>query len=298
MKSATPPLLLVPYKEVRHEQPDDCLHYEAVAVRGREMNWTIPAHRHQGLHQIQLLERGRISGTVDGRPVQAQAPAVLLIAPGSVHAFRHSRDAAGHQATIPSATLEQLLAGTQLVASGLGQSFVLADLSPEDAAECSGLFEMLAREFRGAGPGRVPALLAIATLLAVLLLRLHGEQARKAQAPGARDALVQRFRALAEEHFKAQRQLGFYAQALGVTPDHLSRSCRSATSQSALQLLHERLMLEARRLLAYTPMPVQKVSEAIGYEDPAYFSKFFTRATGHSPTQYRALAARGVKAPR
>ena len=298
MKPAAKPLLLVPFREVRHEQPDDCLHYEAVAVRGKEMDWTIPAHRHEGLHQIQFLERGRISGTVDGRPVEAAAPAILLIAPGSVHGFRHARDTSGHQLTIPSATLQQLLAGTRLMDAGLGTSFVLTELTPEARAECSALFDMLAREFRGGGAGRVPALLAAATLLTVLLLRLHGEHSQKEQTPGARDALVQRFRALAEQHFREHRGLPFYAEALGVTPDHLSRSCRNATRQSALQLLHERLMLEARRLLAYTPMSILEVAAAIGYQDPAYFSKFFTRATGHSPSQYRALADRGVKAPR
>ena len=297
MKSAAP-LLLVPFREVRHEQPDDCLHYEPVAVRGQEMDWTIPAHRHEGLHQIQFLERGQISGTVDGRPVQARAPAILLIAPGSVHGFRHTRDTAGHQLTLPSATLQQLLAGTRLADSGLANSFVLTELTPEARKECALLFEMLAREFRGSGAGRVPALLASATLLAVLLLRLHGEQTQKAQAPGARDALVQRYLALVEIHFREHRGLPFYAQALGVTPDHLSRSCRNLSRQSALQLLHERLVLEARRLLAYTPMSVVEVASAIGYQDPAYFSKFFSRATGHSPSQYRALAAQGVKAPR
>ena len=297
MKSSAAPLLLVPFREVRHEQPDDCLHYEPVAVRGQEMDWTIPAHRHEGLHQIQFLERGQISGTVDGKAVHAKAPALLLIAPGSVHGFRHTHDTAGHQLTIPSTTLQQLVDGTRLADTGLGQSFVLADLSAESCSECALLFGLLAREFKEHRTGRVPALLATATLLAVLLLRLHGEHTQKAQVPGARDALVQRYRALVEQHFREHRDLPFYAHALGVTPDHLSRSCRNVMRQSAQQLLHERLMLEARRLLAYTPMTVLEVAAAIGYQDPAYFSKFFARATGHSPSQYRALAARGVKAP-
>lgn len=297
MKPAATPLLLVPFREVRHEQPDDCLHYEPVAVRGQQMDWTIPAHRHDGLHQIQFLEAGHIEGTVDGQPVQADAPAILLIAPGSVHGFRHTHDTAGHQLTIPTATLQRLLGGDHLADIGLGNSFVLAALAPEARAECAALFAMVAREFRGHGAGRVPALLASATLLAVLLMRLRGERIGKVQAPGARDALVQRYLALTEQHFREHRPLSFYAEALGVTPDHLSRTCRNVTRESALQLLHERLMLEARRLLAYTPMSVAEVAAAIGYQDPAYFSKFFTRAVGHSPSWYRALAARGVKAP-
>ncbi|MDM0046660.1 helix-turn-helix domain-containing protein [Variovorax dokdonensis] len=297
MKTAAAPLLLVPFREVRHEQPDDCLHYEPVAVRGREMDWTIPAHRHEGLHQIQYLERGRIAGTVDGLSIDAAAPALLLVAPGAMHGFRHTRDTAGHQLTIPSATLQQLFQGTRLADTGLASSFVLTDLAGPARDEAASLFERLAREFRGNSAGRVPALLATATLLAVLLWRLHGERVQQAQAPGARDALVQRYLALVEQHFREHRGLPFYAHALGVTPDHLSRSCRNLTRQSALQLLHERLMLEARRLLAYTPMPVQEVALAIGYQDPAYFSKFFARATGHAPSQYRALAAQGVRLP-
>jgi len=296
--SAAAPLLLVPFREVRHEQPDDCLHYESVAVRGREMGWTIPAHRHTGLHQIQFLERGSISGTLDGRPLQAQAPALLVVAPGTVHGFSHTRDTAGHQLTIPSTTLQQLLLGTRLAETVLATSFVLTDMAPAARSECAALFERVASEFRGNGTGRVPALLATATLLAVLLLRLHGEHVAQARARGARDTLVQRYLALLEQHFREQHGLPFYADALAVTPDHLSRSCRHSSRQSAQQMLHERLMLEARRLLAYTPMPVQAVAAAIGYPDPAYFSKFFARATGHSPSHYRLLAAQGITAPR
>ena len=65
--------------------------------------------------------------------------------------------------------------------------------------------------------------------------------------------------------------------------------------KSALDIVHERLMLEARRLLAYTSMPVAQVAEQLGYADPAYFSKFFARAVGQTPTTYRSLVARGVQ---
>ena len=81
------PLLLIPYREVRHDQPDDCLHYESVAIRGAEMDWTIPAHRHDGLHQFQWLQQGAVKGSIDGRGFEASGPAMLMLAPGSVHAF-------------------------------------------------------------------------------------------------------------------------------------------------------------------------------------------------------------------
>lgn len=293
MKSA--PLLLVPYREIRHDQPDDCLHYESVAVRGAEMDWTIPAHRHEGLHQFQLLAQGSVRGTIDGREFESAAPLLLMLAPGSVHGFRYTRDAVGHQVTVPTATLQQLLGGSSLAETELGSSFVLADLGEEETAECAQLFAQVAREFQARRPGRVHALLACATLIAVQFLRRRGERFSEEKRQGARDTLVQRYHALVEQHFRAHRPLAFYAEGLGVTPDHLSRTCRAVSGQSALQVLHDRLMLEARRLLAYTQMPVAGVAEQLGYEDAAYFSKFFARQVGHTPSDYRALVAQGVK---
>jgi AraC family transcriptional activator of pobA len=290
------PLLLVPFREVRHDQPDDCLHYEPVEVRGSEMDWTIPAHRHEGLHQFQLLETGRMSGTIDGRPFEAEAPAMLLLAPGSVHGFSYSPNAVGHQVTLPTATLQHLLAGSNLAGGELAASFVLSgDSIAAGARECATLFHAVAREFNSQDVGRVHSLLAYATLLVLQYLRRRGEQVLHAKQPGSRDALVQRFRALVDKEFRSHRPLAFYAGALGVTPDHLSRSCRQITGESALDLLHGRLMLEARRLLAYTSMPVAGIALQLGYEDPAYFSKFFARCVGDTPSAYRELVAQGVR---
>lgn len=291
-----PPLLLVPFREVRHDQPDDCLHYEAVAVRGREMDWTIPAHRHEGLHQFQLLARGSVRGTIDGVSFEATAPVLMLLAPGSVHGFRYTRDAVGHQVTVPSATLHQWLAGSGLAQDALATSFVVHGAAAQAAGEESlRHFEALALEFRSAHAGRVHALLAHATLIAVQFLRLRGAQHAGDKPRGARDTLVQRYRALLEAHFRSQQSLSFYAEALGVTADHLSRTCRQVAGQSAQELLHERLMLEARRLLAYGAAPVAEIAAQLGYTDPAYFSKFFARAVGATPTAYRSLVARGVR---
>jgi AraC family transcriptional activator of pobA len=144
---AAPPLLLVPFTEVRHDQPDDCLHYEPVAVRGEEMDWTIPAHRHEGLHQFQLLERGAVYGAIDGQAFEAEAPALLMLAPGSVHGFTYSRDAVGHQVTVPTATLRQLLGANSLAQSALGTSFVRSGAELAGAGEeCARVFATLARD--------------------------------------------------------------------------------------------------------------------------------------------------------
>jgi AraC family transcriptional regulator, transcriptional activator of pobA len=289
------PLLLVPFKEIRHDQHDDCLHHELVQVRGREMDWSIPAHRHEGLHQFQFLHRGAVRGTVDGHAFNMAAPALLMLAPGSVHGFEYTSDTEGHQVTVPTATLRELLGDAQFLGTELQASFVLPSLDVAQAQACEDLFQRIAHEFQQQRPGRVHALLACATLLAVLFVRGHGEAFARVRPQGTRDTLVQRYLALVEQHYRHHEPLSFYADSLVVTADHLSRCCRAVQGQSALDLLNGRRMLEARRMLAYTGLSVAEVAQQLGYDDPAYFSKFFQRSTGNAPSAYRALVAQGVR---
>jgi hypothetical protein len=96
---------MVPFREVRHFQPDDCLHYEPLRVRGRMHRWTIPAHRHEGLHQFELLERGSVIATIDGVSHSLTSPAAWMVSPGTMHGFRYHEASAGHVVTVPSAML-------------------------------------------------------------------------------------------------------------------------------------------------------------------------------------------------
>lgn len=288
----------VAFHEVRHFQPDDCLHYETIAVRGQLHGWTIPPHRHEALHQFQLLERGGARATIDGGVVELRAPVLLVVAAGSVHSFVYEPDSAGHQVTLPTAELRAAFAETPALREALARTFVLdAAALGSEAAEAVDTMLALAREFAGRGLARTEALRSQAVLLALWCLRraLAAAPALPAAPRAAvRDTLVQRYRALVEQHYRAQRPLRFYTEALDVSADHLSRACRSVTGGSALDLLHERVMLEARRLLAYTEMPVARIAGELGFEDAAYFSRLFARRMGLAPQAWRRAAMQGA----
>lgn len=287
--------IAVAFREVRHHQPDDTLHCETLSVRGALLDWTIPAHHHERLHQFMWLDRGSADVQLDQVPLAMAAPAALVVAPGCVHALRFAPGSDGWQVTVPSARLAQVLAGAPLLAARLGRSAVLAG----DAAQgLAAVFAALAAEFDASDPGRAEALQAQVALLALQLLRRCDRTPPDARRLALRDTLVQRYRALLELHLREHRPLGFYAAALQVTPDHLSRSCRHVTGLSALALQHERLLLDARRMLAGTPATVAEVARALGFDDAAYFSRFFARRCGCAPQAWRnALAAGQVARP-
>jgi AraC family transcriptional activator of pobA len=113
-----------------------------------------------------------------------------------------------------------------------------------------------------------------------------------AAAPPAGSGLLARFQALVERDYRSVRPLTDYAGALGVTPTHLSRVARALTGRPASQLILERRLLEARRALAYTSMQVAEIAYMLGYGDPAYFARVFAKATGESPSAFRARMTR------
>ena len=289
------PLMMVPFREVRHFQPEDSLYCESINVRGQEYQWTIPAHRHEGLHQFQLLTQGSARATLDGEPVEITAPAALMVAPGVVHGFVYERSSAGQQVTVPTASLRAWLGTAPALDAQLRQSIHVAQGAiGGDLSECEELFESLAREFAQSRPGRAEALNAHALVLALWFLRHAVTVPAALRQQALKDALVQRYRALLERHFRQLHPLAFYADALSITADHLSRTCRATTGESALALMHDRVALEARRLLAHTTGSVIDIAHALGFEDPGHFSRFFSKRIGQSPSAYRTAIANGV----
>jgi AraC family transcriptional regulator, transcriptional activator of pobA len=294
----TPSPMAVAFREVRHFKPDDWLHCEPIAVRGEQYAWTIPAHRHEGLHQLMILEAGAADLRLDQQQVALRAPAALLVAPSCVHSFAFEPSSRGWQVTVPTERLQRALQGAPALVGRLALSQVLqGPVFAPQAATGSALFDALAQEFERAAPGRHEALQAHLVLIACWLLRQGTTPAADESRGALRDTLVQRYRALLEVHLQHPQPLGFYAERLGVSADHLSRSCRAVTGQSALALLHDRQLLEARRLLAYTRAQVADVARELGFNDPGYFSRVFARRAGLSPQAYRARLLEGTALP-
>lgn len=291
------PLLVVPFREVRHFKPEDSLHFEAIRVRASQHGWTIPAHRHEGLHQFQLLAEGAMVGMLDGERHVLKAPAAVMVAPGVVHSFAYEPDSVGSQVTVPSESLASLSAHSPAMAQRLSSKLVLdADALQTGLDDCKQRFAMLGDEFLAQRAGRAEALQSHVTLLALWFVRHQEATTGTGRLRAMRDTLVQRYRGLVEMHYAEHRPLGFYAAALGVTPDHLSRVCRATTSGSALELLHERIALEAKRMLAHADVGVADVAGRLGFDDVGYFSRFFKGATGSAPSAYREALASGIAA--
>lgn len=283
----------VPFREVRHEQPEDFLHLEAIEVRGLLHDWRIPAHRHEGLHQFQWLSSGSARVVLDLQEQTLAAPWALMVAPGTVHQFDHEPGSRGQQVTLPTRLLREAFAGVSVLAAGLNRSLLLQPQG-RDLTQLSAGFDQLAEEYASRQPGRSEALRAQSFTLAMWFLRRAAQAGATSPQQALRATLVRRFQGLLEEHFSEHWTIRDYADALQVSADHLSKACRSVTGESALCLVQDRVLAEARRLLAFSAVPVQRIALELGFEDANHFSRFFARRAGQSPSAYRAAAGVGL----
>lgn len=283
------------YGEPGRTQGIDWLHCESIAERSQRHDWEIQPHRHETLFQILHIDEGRATALLDAGPVTLDGPCVLCLPALVPHGFRFAPDIHGTVVTVLEQHLAQLLQPAAPLAARLLQPLVLHWAAGDAAAQAVG--DVVARlrvEFHGTGAWRDLALDAALLHLAVLLGRLAPPLADGAAAALPARALghVQRFRALVEARFRQQPSLAALADTLGITPTQLNRVCHQVLGHAALAVLHDRLVLEAQRDLAYTRLAVKQIALGLGFADAGYFSRFFQRHTGHTPTAWRALAAR------
>lgn len=110
---------------------------------------------------------------------------------------------------------------------------------------------------------------------------------RGADRPSKNDSTLTRFLSLAEKHAGTCRDTGFYAEKLCLTPKYLSRLVKEKTGRTAKEIILNYVSLQARSMLIGTDLTVQQISDALHFPSQSVFGKFFKKATGLSPREYR-----------
>ncbi len=269
------------------------LHIEPIAVRSARYRWEIGAHRHQGLCQAVWLDAGAVRVSLDEQMQTLAAPATVVLPPGVVHAFRFAPGTLGWVLTFsPRELLEGEAGAAAEPLEALFERPVLAALRAGDVAieRQAAVWRALGAEF-DAAPSGSPAITWLARTV-VWQLGQTVRMQRAAPVGAARHpALYTRFVRLVEQHHAAHWPVSRYAQALGLSTERLNRLTRGEAGRTALQVVHERVLREAQRQLLYTRVPVSKIAFDLGFEDPAYFTRFFKRGTGCTPQTWRARQA-------
>jgi AraC family transcriptional activator of pobA len=282
------------YGEAPRDDDEPTLHVEPIEFRSAPHHWKIDPHVHRTLHQVILVLRGRGVSLAEGVMVEYAPPALVVVPAGTVHGFDFEPGTEGFVMSMTDDVLRDISSRDPRIASLFEKSATLR--FPNAALQATDLasgFKLLTREYGSARPGRSLALEGLLKVILANVLRLSHAPAESAEAAAGRHRwLVTRFRELIETAFREGWSLADYAAALNVSQSRLRGACLNVTEQSPMQLVHARILLEAKRQLLYTSMSVSEIAYALGFDDPAYFTRFFSQRTGISPRAFRSPSAR------
>ena len=280
------------YGEATQDVDERFLHVESIAERSRLHDWKIQPHAHRDLHHVLFVQRG--GGILRAETTEhVFAPPALIEVPLScVHSFEFRPGTDGWIVTASGALVGRIVREHPVLAPVLSEAGVVT-LGARVARSFQGYFEPLVAEFRSQLPARRTAAEAWFTAILVQVLRCKLEQSPNRTRPLGSDAeLAARYRSLIEANFARPLRVADYAERLCVSHERLRQACVRSTASPPLELLNARRVLEAKRCLLYTSMSIALIAEYCGFDDPAYFSRFFARATGKAPLGYRKTQSR------
>ena len=249
-------------------------------------------HRHDYL-ELFFFHGGAGTHTNDFQEFAVTWPALVFVNAGHVHAWPDAVRLRGDMLSFDAGFLPHGSAEEHTAALFLPPAPVVIPLNKAEAASVAALFARIRAEWDQRQPDWLRSIRASLSLLHVDAVRAHSRQApAPAEGDKAATRLGREFLLLLEKNLHAATTPGKLAAALTVSTDHLSAALRAATGKSAAQHIQERLMLEARRLLAHSHLDVAEVAWYLGYRDVSYFGRVFRRKEGLTPGQFRKQSSR------
>lgn len=283
------------YGEAARAHDERTLHVESIEDRSSRHRWKIDPHRHRSLHQLVLVLKGRGVAVAESSVAHFRPPALCIVPAGTVHGFEFEPGTLGSVVTLADELLQEFTRREPALLALFKDPLTLELPTGSTAtAELLRMARLLAREHAQVAPSRGLALEGCLALLLAQILRLHSATEHAADTSlGRHRQLVASFRVAIEAGFRSNKSIPEYAKGLQVSESSLRNACLKATGQPPIHLVHARVLLEAKRQLYYTARPVSEIAYELGFDDAAYFTRFFTRRAGISP---RAFRARGPQA--
>lgn len=244
-------------------------------------------HRHN-FYLLVLFTKGSGTHTIDFKHYDIQKGSLFVVQPGQIHGWNLSEDIDGY-IVFYSKEVYNLYFGPQKIDD---YSFLLSAKSiPEirlkdaDLDEIIWYFSMMLNESQAKNPKRIEKILNLLDTVNITI-------SRKFSSDDNQESLlynykVKEFQRILEHHFISEKSPSFYAGKMNISLKHLNRICKSTLNQTATEIITNRVILEAKRMLINPKKSVSQIADDLQFINYSYFSKLFRKHTGNSPSDFR-----------
>jgi len=149
------------------------------------------------------------------------------------------------------------------------------------------LWEVVQEEFKTTDTIQGDMLQMLLKRLIIICTRLARTQLIVQELTNNQIDIIRQFNVLVDVHFKTLRKVKDYAALLFKSPKTLSNLFATYNQKTPQQIIQERIVLEAKRLMLFTDKQTQEIAYELGFEDPAYFSRYFKKVAGFSPSDFK-----------
>ena len=266
-------------------------HFDMIRIEKdiQEIGYSLTPHSHD-CYLILVITRGSGSHTVDGERMKVEPNCIFVLSPGQVHSFDFSKDIGGFAVYF---TLDFYLHYAR--ERHFDKIPMFRSMSPQTVAKASAestrsmivLLEEMQHEFTQNLTAREEAL---RNFLDILLIRINRVWGHDKLIPGKVNTVVhvRELMHLIDKHYKKIKTASEYARMMNLSANHLNTLCRQSVKRTVTEMIHERIILEAKRQLAYTDWGVKKIADDLGFKDSSYFLRLFKKKTGMTPDRFRS----------
>jgi AraC family transcriptional activator of pobA len=164
-------------------------------------------------------------------------------------------------------------------------------LDKKAAAELANVYQLLIDEYQKAADN----LVIVTALLKVFLLKLIQVKEQEFTGHDPNQKRVYEFLMLLERNYLQIRNTDFYAGKLGISSKRLNQILKDKLDKTGMQLIHDRIVLEAKRLIIHSESTIKAIAYELGFSDRPYFSRFFKKQTGQTPDEFQKQAQNHIK---
>jgi AraC family transcriptional activator of pobA len=255
-------------------------------------------HRHH-FYVLVLFTKGSGKHTIDFDTYPIKPGSLFVLQPGQMHHWHLSNDIDGY-ILFYSAGLYNLHFGNKKLEDysfyHSAKSKPELQLNEIELIEIRPYFDLLTKENISSAPANVDKILNLLDIILIEIARKY--VVKNSHNNHTYNYQLNAFEKILEVNFKQEKSPSYYASKLSITLKHLNRICKETINQTATEIITQRIILEAKRMLTDQNKPINTIADELGYSNYAYFTKLFKKQTGGTPTAFRVQIQQGNNYPK
>lgn len=245
-------------------------------------------HKHNFYHLV-YFSKGTGQHAIDFKKFPVEKGQIYFMIPGQVHSWHFKSKPEGYIVNFSEEYVQALLADPRYLDqfsffSGIADQQVV-NIPISHRKDIEVLLDEIVKEGNSAYRLKEDMVRTQLVQLFISISRLikHDDSVKT----GYNSILLRNFQKLIDQHYKEKKLTKEYAELLYVTPNHLNALCKDITGRPAGELIRDRVLLEAKRLLINAKLSISEISLELGFADNSYFTKFFKKYEGVTPEMFR-----------